>query len=418
MSGENTMARQFSIPTVLRMIPNRLLERLFRQQGYIQFHWNWKGLRERDVEKLQNAINVQPQDSQLRIENELRDLFDLACDKGMEAIAEAAYMAGAPDFAANMPAEGLYYRSAWTRLEHPAYFEEALRIMRTNNITWWRKRKDLPKQRIDVNQILLARLGTALSEYLVRAQGRGGVCTVEACEDAAGTLFFYAYPDDFARQTTAHDAQQELQPVEMRTTFSVVFAYNRQEGSLEVSAQMIPKIKTCLEKIFAQEVFGITLPPWEPDAVYDLDLLKDRSFKLDTSPQDKIRVQVRSLRLVGPENGRRNTIEVTDKDDDIHAAIDEWINKRNISLAEVHVSQATLRFEFLEKPGRKPGIETVEISYPNCCALNNRRPERVAIIRDSLKRWQLDVSRTMVLDFEPLEPDPGYHRGGPLSQAS
>ena len=412
------MARQFSIPTVLRMVPNHLLERLFRQQGYIQFHWNWKGLRERDVEKLQNAINVQPHESQLRIENELRDVFDLACDKGMEAITQAAFKAGVPDFAANMPAEGLYYRSAWTRLEHPEYFQDALRILRTTSITWWRKRSDLPKQRIDVNRILLARLGCALSEYLVRAQGRGGVCTVEACEDASGILYFYAYPDDFARQVTSHDEHQELQPVEIRSTFSMVFAYNRHEGSLELSAKLIPKIKSCLEKIFAQEVFGIALPPWEPDAVYDLDLLKDRTFRLTTNSQDKISVQIRSLRLMGTENGRRNTIEVTDENDDIHAAIDEWINKRNISLADVHVSKATLRFEFLEKPGRKPGVETVEITYPNCCALNHRRPERVAIIRDSLKHWQIDVSRPMVLDFEPLEPDPGYHRSGQLSQAS
>jgi len=65
------------------MLPNRLLERFFKEQGYLVFSWNWNELKERDVEKLQNAINVQPREARLRIESDQRDLFDLAYDSGI-----------------------------------------------------------------------------------------------------------------------------------------------------------------------------------------------------------------------------------------------------------------------------------------------------------------------------------------------
>jgi len=169
------------------MLPNRLLERFFKDQGYIVFGWNWKGLKERDVEKLQNAINVQPREARLQIESDLRDLFDLACDLGMASIVEAAFALGKPNFAAEMPTEGLYYKSLWTRLEHPEIFEAALRQQRFEILSWWRKRNDLPKCRIDVNDIMLARLSIEISEFLVRSQGRGALCTVEYCVRCEGT---------------------------------------------------------------------------------------------------------------------------------------------------------------------------------------------------------------------------------------
>jgi hypothetical protein len=224
------MSRQFTIPTILRMLPNKLLERLFAERGYIQLRWNWKGLKERDVEKLQYAINMQPAESKALIESDLRELFELACDSGMTSILEAALQCGLPDFADRMPEEGFYYRSIWTRLEYPAVFERALRLHNMQTISWWRKRNDLPKKKVVVDEIMLSRLSSEISELLHRVQGRGTPCTVEACEGPNNILYFYAHPNDYARQATTHDEDLRLMSITLRTTFSVVFWYWQHQG--------------------------------------------------------------------------------------------------------------------------------------------------------------------------------------------
>lgn len=412
------MARQFTIPTILRMLPNKLLERLFRERGYIQLPWNWKGLKERDVQKLQNAINLQPPESKALIENDLRELYELACDKGLDSILEAACMCGLPNFASLLPQEGLYYKSLWTRLEYPAIFERALRLHSFRVISWWRKRSDLPKRKIQVDEILLERLSHEISDLLQRAQGRGTPCTVEFSEGTDGTLYFYAHPNDFARQATTHDEELRLTPITLLTTFSVVYAYRPDEGSLELHAPVPAKVKRSLEQLFAQIVFGTTLGPWEPDAVYDLDVLKNPLFQLVTDPADRVKVQVRSLRLSASITGRRNTIEITNEDDNIHAAMGEWINKQNISLADVKATRAVIRFEFLEALGRKTGCETVEISVPNTCNLHGRQPDRVDLVRKYFQRWCIDVTPPVALDFKPHELQPGHSNNGRFSQAS
>jgi len=50
-------SRQFSIPTVLRMVPNKLLLALFRALGYPELDGDWDGLKEHEIEPIQKAIS-------------------------------------------------------------------------------------------------------------------------------------------------------------------------------------------------------------------------------------------------------------------------------------------------------------------------------------------------------------------------
>jgi len=135
-------------------------------------------------------------------------------------------------------------------------------------------------------------------------------------------------------------------------------------------------------------------------------MLKDPRFTFPTDAVDRISAQMRSLRFSGPNTRRRSAIEMTEENDSIHAAIEEWINKRLISLDDVYLTKASLRLEYLELYGRKAGGVTVEMGYPNTCNLSSQRPEQVALIRKYLKRWNIDVSQNVVLDLGPLEPHP------------
>ena len=94
------MSRQFSMLTVLRMAPNKLLLELFRGLGYPYLDKDWDGLKEREIEPIQKAISERSVEEQSRIERELRAIFDLACGPGIDSIVEACAIAQSVEFRA------------------------------------------------------------------------------------------------------------------------------------------------------------------------------------------------------------------------------------------------------------------------------------------------------------------------------
>jgi hypothetical protein len=111
-------------------------------------------------------------------------------------------------------------------------------------------------------------------------------------------------------------------------------------------------------------------------------------------------------------------VELSDDEDNIHDAVDEWINKRNVSFSQVHATKVTFRFQFLELDGRKPGTETFDVTWPSSCNLRGRRPERVEIIEKYLKRWKIDVSKPVILPLTEVEPEPAGTIGQRVTHAS
>ena len=401
------MTRHFSIPTVLRMAPNALLKELFTTMEYLELDRDWESLKEREIGPIQAAISRQPRELQGASKpNSGICLSWLATPESNRFSKRPRCLVMEPSslncrltLAFITKCCGFGY-TTWTCSRGRS------RIHSFEVLSWWRKRNDLPAEQIHVDDRLRERLGEAIAVYLDGTQGRGLPCTVEHFGRDDGTEYFYAHPDDFAHQATAHDDNRKLTPVTIRTTFSIVFAYNSSEGSLEIHANISAKAKRQLEKVFCQIVFGEELGDWEPDAAYELNALKDRTFSLATDPEDRVRVQIRAMRLSGRNTGRRNTVEISDDDDNIHDAIDEWVNKRQVPLSEVNATKVTFRFEFLELDGRKPGSETFDVTWPCSCNLKGRRAERVAIIEKYLKRWKIDVSRTVVAGVGEAEPGP------------
>ncbi len=185
------MSRQFSIPTMFRMTPHSLLARFVAHFGH-DFEIDWEQLGEREIGPVIASFGDLAPSEQAQMEGELRSIFELACESGIEAILEAAATCGHVSLAASMPEDAGYYaRSMWAWLNHRPAFDKALVLHQVAHLNWWRKRNDLPPVAPNLSDDAINRLKTAISELLMREQGRGGICSVETlCRD--GTHYFLA----------------------------------------------------------------------------------------------------------------------------------------------------------------------------------------------------------------------------------
>jgi len=307
---------------------------------------------------------------------------------------------GVTDLGTRVPDElTVWGRAMWVWLNHPELFGKAQILYQIDQMPWWRKRNDLSHSDPDVSEDALDSLASRTSA-LLRAQGRGKVCTVEHMR-RGDIHYFVAHPDDFVASVLVHDSTGQLSPEIFRQTLLIVFAYSQNEGSLELYAKGLSKsLKEELEAAFSEAILHQELNGFSPNAAYELNQLRDSNFNLTTDPADQIRVHVRRMRLSMPNSGRRVTIEI-DNDDDIHMAINACINLDDAPLSEWNVTQVTFRFEFLPLDGRKPGSQSFDVSFPRSCSLRNARPERVELIQKYLKRWNIDLAKSA----ETIEPD-------------
>lgn len=389
---------RFSIPTVLKSVPRDLLADFFETYGH-----------ERLVEFCHSSPPVDPDDFMVLMECDLNqdqfdaleaglhEVCDLACESGTNALIEAAFESGHFDFAAELPDGGWYHKAMWCLINHKSVFIKALLIHEIGSYSFWRKRTDLPKRPLQLDHNKQIDLREKVIDVFMEHQGRGKNGSV-FCVSRKGIDYVIVYLDDFLLDLQFHDEKGKLVSGHVRPAFHVVYAFNPSEGSLEVYAPKVPaKLKLLLEQAFARVTLGVELPPWNTHSAYELDQLKDRSFSLATDPEDAIRVRISRLRLSALTTSRRILLDASSdgKSDDVYEMMEHYLDAKEFPKSQFHITQATLRFEFLPLPGRKPGSASFDVTWPNTCNLRNQRPERVPVIQKYLKRWKIDRSESI-----------------------
>lgn len=385
------MSRHFSLPTVLRMVPNTLLKKFFARLDYPCYSLDWKHLGERQIEPLLNVFEMWPADWRESIEAILRHVFDLACPAGVAAILSAVRQVGSEALLQKCSdSANPYVLAMWTWLNAPEVFDLALMFHQAEGLSWWRKRDDLPSAEPRTDTDALFGLARDISDLLTREQGRGRQCTVEHLRRDNGTDYFFCYPDDFVRTVVLHDEDGQLTTRTVRQTFEIIFAYQQEEGTLQLFAQVPTRLKSTLEDSFAWNILSERLGERQPREVYHLDRLKDPRFRLDTDPDDGLLVRVRRLRIDFPDKSRRIVLESKQgESDDVLQMFEECLNTERVQRDEVSVSLATFQFHFRPTTGRGRGTMTFDVACPNTCSLRAQHPERVELARKYLCRWRI-----------------------------
>ena len=371
------MGRHYSTREFFRQMPNALLARYFEAQGVLA-EVDFGALKETQPDALFESWRVLPDDRQAAMDSEFREIFALSCEKGFRAIIdEADYQLGGTPAARDALVEHLgglandYERAMVTFLDHRKFWNAALLFYQADCLSYWRKRKNLPRVEPAVDRQSLQDLAGAISSYFHRTEGRGKHCMVEPLL-RRGLHYFFAYPEDYS-QNSVEWVKGTFARRPHNPAFEVIFVYSPREASLDLYCRGAFKAVEPLQRIFSEIILKTPdLPPSPPDErVYDLDALRERNFEFVYDPSDGIHdVRVKKLRLTSMvKKGDRVTIEANAANAR-HAVYDllETV-AASLPLRLYHVTQVEIAARVSVNTNKPPKSVTVTITYPNSCSL-------------------------------------------------
>ena len=273
------MSRQFSMATVLRRTPFKMLRWFLRNVG-IDLGLDWEKMHAYDLPRVVAAYELIPEIQKRQAEEIIREIVLLADQEGVAAMKEAARLVDLTCWAVlfkNNPSA--YLQAIWAWTAHRDLFEKAKQLLQINRLPHARKRTGLPVGPPPFSDEKLEELKVNLQTFFTERQSRGGVCSVESFERGDGRYFVLAYPDDVERPYLRHDERKNLVGATMKPVFEIAFEVNANEGSLAVSAKS--DIREDLENLFIRTLYGMEPPPVIVPK-YNLQMLKDPQLVLAT----------------------------------------------------------------------------------------------------------------------------------------
>ncbi|MBI4497401.1 MAG: hypothetical protein HY689_05830 [Chloroflexi bacterium] len=388
------MAPQYAPKYFLRFVSNALLQQYFQQRGMLADFPFWDRA-ETDVDDLYAAIQGPPPEQRSRVETDFQAITELACRGGQQIALQET-----PDLMAIFALMGGYHdRACWLFLERPELFQACLHFLQADQLSerYWIRTRDLPLAAPDLSPARLEDLRMAVQSYFLQTEGRGQSCVVEHSQ-RSGRHYWFAYIEDYGTADLEFSDSGMYRRVR-RPAFEVVFVHTPSQGALDVYYHGPKQAIHELQHRFAFVILGLDLQLDERGRVYQLDLLKRRTFQFVYDPSWGIRdVVVKSLRLSAATGTKRHLIFSADTSHRPHAMYDflEQVletsaagdppglsdEQRKVSLQEFHVTQAEIqvRFERMGRSGPRP--RTFRLTYPNGCNLDHEGVD--ALLRQML----------------------------------
>jgi len=388
---------QFNPKRVLRQVSPPLLREFCERQDQ-PLDVKWDGDAVVKVDDIFDAWQRLPDGPRRRIEVILHDVDDMASgDDGVRVIIEEGQRNGEDLRGELERMESRYDRALWTFLNRPGIWDAAVRFAKADSLScgrFWAKRGDIPKADPKTGDDGQRALAEAMSAFY-REQGRGHNCRVDYFPRGNAHDYFFVYLSDYADTYVNFDEGGNFHRSTERRAFEVVFAYDRENGALEMFAKGGMKVVEPLQELFCNVVLARKLKAEEAGrSAYALDGLLDRTFRFDTDPEDGIEeVSVRSLRLaiIGRRRGRITLDADPERGREcIYDMLEEDLNRRRLPRTVLHVSKGTIHFK-LNGNGHGRSL-TFNVSLPNHCDLKSKREDLRLLGEKYLRRWEIDVA--------------------------
>ena len=403
------MSRHYTNRTFFRQIPNALLAR-YLERNEVLGDLDFGAMPEAKVDALFDAWMELPEKSRREMDAEFQEIFALSCEKGWRAIIDEAawHLKGEADgeestataaeeeahaaFVEKLAAlEGHHERAMVTFLDHNELWKGATMFCEADQLPYWRKRKNMPRQPAATDEASVGELARLIGNYFHHVEGRGKNCVVEVLRRGSRDYYF-AYPEDFSQRGIEWvDGEFDERP--HTPAFQVVYVYSQEEGELDLNFRGSHKAVEPLQAMFVAAILKVDeLPPDPKDVrIYDLDPLKRRDFEFIRSPESGIEyAAVKKLRLASwARQGDRITLESDSKNHPtaIHDLLEEI--ERAVSMDLYHVTQVEIGVEIVTERSERPKKLTIRLTHPNSC---------------SLKYDEVDLRLRAMLEASGIEP--------------
>jgi hypothetical protein len=395
------MAQQYSTRNFFRQMPNALLARYFNARDLFS-DMDFSAMKEGRPDELFKAWLALSDSQRNEMDTELRDIFEMSCEKGFQAIIDEAGwqlqenkddLISLIETLSAMPNH--YERAMITFLDHHTLWRGAMHFYHADTLSYWRKRKNISNRPAAVDDNSLRQLANLISNYFHYTEGRGRNCVVEPFR--RGELdYFFAYPEDYSQQSIEWvDGEFGRRP--HNPAFEIIYVYLQKEGSLDLNFRGSYKSIEPLQGMFAQAILKIDELPPDPkdERVYDLNPLLQKGFNFVYDASSGIeRVTVKKLRLSSRvKKGDRITLEAdtAQNPDAIYDLLDRI--RASLRLSMYNVTQVELAASVLADADKPVKTLTIRITYPNSCSL---RYDEIGL----RLRTMLEAS-----GIEPKEPD-------------
>ncbi|HUT10468.1 MAG TPA: hypothetical protein VMX94_07040 [Armatimonadota bacterium] len=354
-----------------RKTSNALLKRFFEHYETLR-EIAWSGRAEADVDDVYDAYSELPEDTRRGIANDLENLNDLASERGMPCLVEAAgrWHIDCGDMTAHNLAMTLF-------LEHRDTFNTAhdwWTIDHFQGYSDFRGRNPLVIEDTDKG---LPQLQAAFSDYLGSLE-KGVDVKVEVYKDIEKIAYVVCH-EDYVKAMERF-REHTLVVENDRPVFYATMVYYPSSGKLKVKATKNELVEFSRDA-FAEHIIGSRdfFQHQDVRLIYDLDRFKlPWQFELD--PADHIEyVRVVAIRF-HPELNTKDTVEVRSYRD-----LAQRLRGMNVDLNRVKITHVSLCFKF---PGKgRIGARTVNLSMPNRNNLGDSKNDQ--LIERYLVEWKI-----------------------------
>lgn len=404
------MARHYSTRDFFRQMPNALLARYFQGHGLFG-ELDFAAMKEGKPDELFAVWLALPDAQRNEVDAELRDIFALCCEKGFLAILDEArwQMRETPeeitalvDTLSALPNH--FERAMLTFLNHKEYWKGATRFYHADTLSYWRKRKNLPRCPAAVDDASIRQLADLIRTYFHHTEGRGKNCAVEPYR--RGELdYFFCYPEDHS-QHSIEWVNGVFDPRPHNPAFEVVYVYSQKEGRLDLNFRGLRKAVEPLQGMFAQAILKLDELPPDPkdERVYDLNPLRQKSFSFSYAVGSGIEsVVVKKLRLSSRvTRGDRITLEAdaTQDSEAVYTLLDTV--GKSVPLHLYNVTGVELSASVVVDTDKPAKSITIRIGHPNSCSL--KYDELDLKLRDMLEASGIETKESAeVGTAEPVE---------------
>ncbi len=370
------MTRHYSTRDFFRQMPNALLARYFVSREVLA-GFDFTAIRETKIEPLFEAWMAVPEARRAKLEVELREISDMSNEKGVKAIIDEALFhldegdKHAAFVESLMALPGHHDRSMTTFLDYPELWRGSTRLYHADTLSYWRKRKNLPKVNARTEAANIEALSDAIKAYFFATDGRAKNCHVE-CYRRGDLEYFFAFPEDYPVNEPEW-AGDKLDLQSRHPPFEIIFVWSAKDGRLDLNISGDRKAVESLQAIFAKAILGCDELPEDPadSRVYDLFPLRRKDFAFTWSPASGIEsVRINKLRLA-LSNGRKLTLEANPKNDP--QAVYKLLDKLAPSVPshEYTVSQVGITATVKVAATAPSKTVTFQVTFPNSCSLKH-----------------------------------------------